>query len=102
MRENEPLSGLVKIVLRRNIRFIPAGLEPRDSNSDIFGRIAPGPPRYLVYHRNNGVAGIEYVIDDQHPIVVADLFDNVVDPVNGDFPAFINPDVGLCADSNML
>ena len=93
MRKNQPFGGLVQIIVGSDLGFVATGLEPWNGNPNILRCIAPGPTGQFVDYGNDRVPGVENIVNNQHTIIVPDLFDDVVEAMNRDLASLINADV---------
>ena len=92
MGENQPLVGLVNIIIRGNVGYIKFRLEPGRGHPDIFGKVAA----HLVLEGfDNSLyagAGVKDIIHDEQPVFPVGLFDDVLQPVDADlFSLFLIP-----------
>jgi len=100
--KHQPLRCFAQKIVRNDTRFIATWLEPWHRNPNIIWRIAACPFGQLFNNRDNRVAGIEDIIDDEYAIVVADLLDDVVEAMYSDRTALINAHIGRSPDSDVV
>ena len=92
----------MQVIIRHDVSLVATRLEPGHRNSNIFGRVAPGPLGQLINDGNNRVSGVEHVINDEHTVVVAYFFDDVIQAMHGDCAALVHTDIRRRSDGNVI
>lgn len=90
VRENQPLLRRMQVIVRRAIRFIALRLKPRHGDTNIVRRVSPGTTLDLLNDRDDRIAGVKHVVDDQQTIIMSDFLDDVIETVHCDRTALVN------------
>ena len=102
MRKYQPRCGLPDVKIGHQIRLVSGRLVPGNGSANLLWGIAAGTFRQLINYGLDGMTGIEYVVDDQNTIFVADFFNNVIQAMHRDSTAFVNTDIGRCSNGNVI
>ena len=84
MGKFDPPFSLMHIVVRNTAGLIPTWFVIRHRHSNVLGCIQPRFLSQIIDHSFYGMTRIEYVVDNQQPVVISDPLDQIVQPMYPD------------------